>query len=114
MSPFVGAATLLAASLVVGVSSSAARRESVPLSNDGTAALSYKDDILVMNADGSSRKNLTRSAADDLDPAWSRDGAWIAFDSSSHRNVDVYLMAADGSGQRNVTNGRGVLENAGP
>lgn len=37
------------------------------------------------------------------DPAWSPDGAWIAFCKLSDRTSHVWLMAADGSGARQVT-----------
>jgi Tol biopolymer transport system component len=59
-------------------------------------------DIWVVNADGSSPRNLTRSVAtDERSPDWSPDGSKIAFD---REDRDVWVMNADGSGQRNLTN----------
>ena len=37
------------------------------------------------------------------DPSWSPDGAWIAFGQRSDRTSHVWMMAADGSGARQLT-----------
>ena len=37
-------------------------------------------------------------------PAWSPDGARIAFQSNRHGNNEIYVMNADGSNQINLTN----------
>jgi Tol biopolymer transport system component len=42
---------------------------------------------------------LTRSQAQDGDPAWPPDGRKLAFD----RAGEIYVMNADGSGHRNLT-----------
>ena len=69
-------------------------------------------EVYVMNADGSRQRNLTRDpAADDRGAAWSPDGRKVAFLRSSVEARtphafgpgDVYVMNADGTGQRSLT-----------
>ena len=67
-------------------------------------------DIYVMNADGSAVQRLTHSSAYDWDPAWSPDGGQLAYKSFPPREgapgappQGIYVMNADGSGQRRVT-----------
>jgi Tol biopolymer transport system component len=57
-----------------------------------------KNDIFVMNADGSNVQNITDYPYGNEFPAWSRDGEWIAF--TSERNWggrDLWLVRPDGS-----------------
>ena len=76
------------------------------------------DEIYVINADGSGLRNLTRNPGWDGRPVWSPDGRTIGFvsgrggncDKHTRKtgrgfNCDVYVMNADGSGQRNLTRG---------
>jgi eukaryotic-like serine/threonine-protein kinase len=62
-------------------------------------------DIWVANADGSNPLNLTNRRGDDLSPAWSADGQWIAFtyDGRDDGVLQLYLIAADGSGLRRLS-----------
>jgi Tol biopolymer transport system component len=50
-----------------------------------------------MNADGSDPANLTQNAASDDIPAWSPDGAQIAFQSNRNDQYDIYAISVDGS-----------------
>jgi len=69
-------------------------------------------EVFVMNADGSGQRNLTRSPRYEGGPAWSPDGRKLAFVGGSRScmagaacagNTDVYVINADGSGQRRLT-----------
>jgi hypothetical protein len=75
-------------------------------SPDGTKiAFEVDGDVLVMNADGNGRVNLTPGGfGTDADPAWSPDGTQIAFYSTrSAAGQKIYKMNADGSDVTPVT-----------
>lgn len=83
-------------------------------SPDGTRLLFDSDrppggnpDIFVTDIDGWTIQNLTRHRGADLVASWSPDGDWIAFGSSRDGDWEVYVMRADGSGQRRITFSRG-------
>jgi Tol biopolymer transport system component len=67
-------------------------------------------DIWLMNADGSGKRRLTSGAARDRTPSWSPDGRTIAFGRRSRFGDfgdttlihEIYVMNADGSGQRRL------------
>ena len=56
-----------------------------------------------MNADGSGVTQLTDHRAVDWNPAWSPDGAQIAFVSERDGNREIYVMNADCSGVTRLT-----------
>ena len=56
-----------------------------------------------MDADGGNVRRLTNHPRMDYWPAWSPDGKRIAFTSNRDGNYEIYVMNADGSGQRNLT-----------
>ena len=68
-------------------------------------------EIYVMDTDGGNQRRLTNSPGWDLMPKWSPDGQRIVF---AHADVkggewlpescEIYVMDADGSNQRNLTN----------
>ena len=70
-------------------------------------------EIYVMDADGGNLRRLTNNPAGDHSPSWSPDGKRIVFLSDRDGHVDlqhgaphpdIYVMDADGSNQRNLTN----------
>ena len=70
-------------------------------------------EIYVMAADGGNQQRLTNNPARDYAPSWSPDGKRIAFvsDRDGHVNPihgwpasEIYVMAADGGNQLNLTN----------
>ncbi len=61
-------------------------------------------EIWVMNADGTDAHPLTTANGRDIEPAWSPDGTRIAFASArdDERNLQLYIMDADGSHQHRL------------
>ncbi|MDX1500760.1 MAG: DUF1579 family protein [Thermoanaerobaculia bacterium] len=65
-------------------------------------------DVYTMALDGSGVRRLTHHLADDGYPAWSPDGAWIAFDSNRYGTHDLYVVRPDGSGLTRLTDDEGT------
>ncbi len=66
-------------------------------------------DQFVMDLPSGEPTQLTTDAADDQGPAWSPDGADIAFETKRDADdAEIYVMSADGSNQRNLTNRPGL------
>lgn len=62
-------------------------------------------DIYMMNRDGSGRKKLTTSNAEDTFPSFSPDGNSITFTSTRNGREQIFLMNVDGSDQRLIADG---------
>lgn len=74
-------------------------------SHDGKA-ITYTayGDIFVIKADGSAPSvNLTSSLVEDTQSTWSNDGNQIAFLSGEDNNWNIFVMNADGSNSRQLT-----------
>ena len=68
-------------------------------------------EIYLMNADGSEERKLTEVESAGVPvrtnvsrPTWSADAAYIAFASNRAGNADIWLMNADGTNHRRLTN----------
>ena len=59
--------------------------------------------ICLINPDGSGQQQLT-SVGNNEDPAWSPDGRHVAFSSTRNGRRDIFVMHADGTEQRRLTN----------
>ncbi len=62
-------------------------------------------EIFTINIDGTNLTRLTFNPEMDSDPAWSPDGARIAFSSARDGIAQIYLMNPDGSDPVKLTNG---------
>ncbi|GEM_PF-2325872 len=60
-------------------------------------------EILEMKEDASGIRNISRSSAAEIDPAWSPDGKHVAFASDRNGNYDIFVMSDDGADVRQLT-----------
>ena len=74
-------------------------------SRSGRIAFDNFDDVWTIDADGTDLTRLTRSPGPDFDPSWSPDGTKIAFRSERSGEPELWVMNADGTGQRRLTEG---------
>ncbi len=83
-----------------------AERTADPFSSSAWTA--ENPEIYVVRPDGSGFRRLTRTAGnaevlgDDSWPRWSPDGKRIVFSSNRTGNGEVWIMRADGKGQRRI------------
>ena len=67
-----------------------------------------KDDIYVVDVDGTGLRRLTSHPDSEIDPTWSPDGRRIAYRRQDEQSGQIFVMNADGSQQRNLTRRRGL------
>ena len=59
--------------------------------------------LLILNADGSGEKALTKPGSLDYNPAWSPRGDWILFTSERGGSADLYRIHPDGTALDRLT-----------
>ena len=74
-----------------------------------TAIVNRDTVVAIVDAVGSTPMlRLTRGRSEDRDPSLSPDGRMIAFSSTRDGNRELYVMNADGTGQRRLTHSDGL------
>ncbi|MCF8243436.1 MAG: DUF5050 domain-containing protein [Melioribacteraceae bacterium] len=63
-----------------------------------------KQQIFIINSDGSNLIRITNNSSNDEHPAWSADGSMITFVSDRDGNSEIYTMKSDGTDQKNISN----------
>lgn len=86
-------------------------RDGMSFTNDGrivfASDLAGPEDIWIMNADGSNKKQLTTDKGFDAYPLVSADNRYIYFTSNRTGKIQVWRMNLDGTGQMAVTRNSG-------
>ena len=73
------------------------------------------EEIYAMNADGTDKRRLTTTSADESDPAFSPDGSRIAFTTLANGGFPgIDLVNSDGSGRTHLLQGSADVEYANP
>src|SRR5918993_472736 len=67
------------------------------------------DQICIMNADGSGRRQLTNSPTTAFYPSLSPDGQTVYFSSNQSGTFEIYSIDINGNGLQRLTNGIGTL-----
>ncbi len=70
---------------------------------EGKIVFDASFNVYVINADGTGLKNLTPNLVSGYAPVWSPDGKLIAFTGSTGGLPQIFVMNADGSDQRQLT-----------
>jgi Tol biopolymer transport system component/C-terminal processing protease CtpA/Prc len=74
------------------------------LSPDGTrVAFSFRGDLWMASVEGGRARRLTRTPQDESMPAWSPDGARLAFVSDEEGQCEVYVLEVESGAARRLT-----------
>ena len=68
----------------------------------------FQEDLFTVGVDGADRRRLTDDAARDRGPQWGPNDDWIIFYSNRSGDYDHWLIGADGTGLRRITNRPGT------
>ena len=72
---------------------------------DAGGGAAWDIDIYIMDPDGKNRKRLTRIPGNSFNPSWSPDNQRIAFVNSRPGATEIYVVNADGTRQKSLTQG---------
>jgi Tol biopolymer transport system component len=77
------------------------------------------DEVWVMNADGSGRRQVTKTSVAEQESAWSPDGTRLVYASNSfdvdrQTDLEIWTINADGSRRRQLTNNTSGLDETQP
>jgi Tol biopolymer transport system component len=107
------AAVLLLSSLVWQVGGGEAVHDGAPSWSPDSRRIVFsaehdgQSDLAVMAADGTGRRQLTSTPAEENAPAFSPDGTRIAFETNRDGNFEIYVMDANGRNPRRISNDPG-------
>ncbi|MFN2590377.1 MAG: TolB family protein [Actinomycetota bacterium] len=73
-------------------------------------SLTTDAEIFVMTPNGRRIRQLSHNEQNDFFPAWSADGRWVAFESASATDVDVWVMNLAGTVSQNISQMPGVAD----
>jgi TolB protein len=76
------------------------------------AGSTSSEDVWVVDVGTGVARDLTPTPVPDREPSWSPDGAYLAFDSGTEDDRQVYVIRADGGGLARVTTGPGPADHA--
>ncbi len=107
--------------LICGLFASLSRPVSAQSGPTGKIAFAYGGsgntsvEIFTINPDGTGQTRLTNNSSSDRFPAWSPDGAQLAFESDRDGGTyNIFRMLADGSAQEQLTNSSYPIANSDP
>jgi hypothetical protein len=88
----------------LGLLGSELRGVTPPPSGDSGEQIAYteRNNILLLDLKTQQTQPLVSDGSSN-DPAWSRDGKWLAFASIKDGNPEIYMVRADGTGRTRVT-----------
>lgn len=96
-------ALILALALPAAQAASAIPWLHSPAVSRDQVAFVHGGDVWLVGREGGAARRLTTGAGMEIDPAFSPDGAWIAFSGELQGNYDVYLVPSAGGVPRRLT-----------